>query len=418
MELRPEESHMSVLHVGLGHARTAAEAVQTAMQTTTKPSLAIVFCAYQQNATEVYLTVREYVGERCAIIGGSTCGEFSSLLTSPTTDSVVVMTLQSSYISIGVGVGQQLSVDAAAAGRAAAIQAYTNVKPNPAVTSMMTIAMGSKNTADNARIKPFVSIVLPDGASGAEEAFLRSILSETGKVSQIVGGSTANDFSSGNTYQFANGVYQDAGTMTLVTSALKIGTGMGHPYYPTEHGMVVTKGKGRVVYELNHRPATEAMKELLGVDELTPEIFAANPMGVKSSDVFGQYTIKSIMTANADQSLTFYAEVPTGAYLIRMATDREYAMNSFRQILVDAVRDAGNPKKIGAVIVFNCILRHLLKCRLDFNDLSIFREVLGDNVPLIGFNTFGEQGTTLGGSLGHYNQTATILVIANETITQ
>ena len=409
---------MSVLHVGLGHARTAAEAVQSAMKTTAKPCLAIVFCAYQQNATEVYLTVREYVGERCAIIGGSTCGEFSSLLPEPSADSVVIMTLQSSYLSVGVGIGQGLSNDATAAGREAALQAYSSVKTNPAVTSMMTIAMGSKNTADNARMKPFVSIVLPDGTSGAEEAFLRSILHETGKVSQIVGGSTANDLSTTNTYQFANGVYQDAGVMALITSALKIGTGMGHPYYPTERGMVVTKAQGRVVYELNHRPATEAMKELLGVTELTPDIFAANPMGVKSSDVFGQYTIKSVMTANADQSLTFYAEVPTNAYLIRMATDRDYAVNSFRQVLHDAIRDAGSPKKIGAVIVFNCILRHLLKCRLAFNDLDIFRDVLGDNVPVIGFNTFGEQGTTLGGSLGHYNQTATILVIANETITQ
>ena len=409
---------MSVLYVGLGHAATAAEAMQRALKNTPKPNLAIVFSAFKHDPDHIYRTVREQVGERCAIIGGSTCGEFSSEKINPTGDSVVIMTLQSSFLSVGVGVGQHLSNDAAKAGREAAMQAYASVKPNPTVTSMITIAMGSKNTAENARIKPFVSIVLPDGASAGEEGFLRSILLETGKVSQIVGGSTANDFSTTHTYQFANGVHRDAGVVALISSALKLGTGMGHPYYPTEYGMVVTKGEGRVVHELNNRPATEAMRELLGVEQLTPEIFAANPMGVKSADVFGQYTIKSIMTANADQSLTFYAEVPKGAYLIRMATDREYAIQSFRQVLRDAIRDAGNPKKIGAVVVFNCILRHLLKCRLDFNDLGIFREVLGDDVPLIGFNTFGEQGTTLGGSLGHYNQTATVLVIADETITR
>lgn len=408
----------NILLVGLGHATTATAAAQTAVQTTPKPTVAVVFAAYQQDAQQVYQTVRQAVGERCAIIGGSTCGEFSSLLPNPTSDSIVVMTLQSSFLSVGVGVGQQLSVDPIAAGHEAARQAYAQVKPNPTVMSMMSIAMGSKNTAETARIKPFVSIVLPDGASAGEEAFLRSILRETGKVSQIVGGSTANDFSSSKTYQFANGVYHDAGVMALIASALKIGTAMGHPYYPTEYGMVVTKGAGRVVYELNNRPATEAMQELLGVSELTPDIFAANPMGLKSSDVFGQYTIKSIMTANADRSLTFYAEIPQGAYLVRMATDQTYAIDSFRTTLQEAIRDAGNPQKIGAVIVFNCILRHLLKCRLEVNDLDIFHEVLGKQVPMIGFNTFGEQGTTLGGSLGHYNQTATILVIAGETVTR
>lgn len=409
---------MKVLYVGLGHAYTAAAAVQQAMQSTSKPNLAIVFCASKMNPQEVYATIRQEVGENCAIIGGSTCGEFSSLDQAPQGGSVVVMTLQSSYMSIGVGIGQNMPADAAAAGHEAARSAYANIKTSPTVTSMMTIAMGSKKSSEIAYMKPFVSLVIPDGTSGGEEAFLRSILLQTGKVGQIVGGSTGNDFTSTTSYQFANGVYNHAGVMALITSALKMGTGMGHPYYPTEHGMVVTKGEGRVVYELNHRPATEAMKELLGVTELTPEIFAANPMGVKSADVFGQYTIKSIMTANADQSLTFYAEVPKGAYLIRMETNREFAVASFRKVLKDALVDAGSPKKVGAVIVFNCILRHLLKCRLDINDLDIHHEVFGEKVPMIGFNTFGEQGTTLGGSLGHYNQTATVLVIADETITQ
>ncbi|MEZ5477619.1 MAG: FIST N-terminal domain-containing protein [Thiolinea sp.] len=410
---------MSVLHVGLGHARSPQEAVQQAMQSTAKPELAIVFAASAQDGAAVYQTVREGVGERCAVIGGSTSGEFSSLASAPTDGSVVVMTLQSSYLSVGLGVGTGITADPVAAGREAAIAAYSSLKSNPVVTSMTTIAMTNKHSSEVARIKPFVSLVLPDGSSGGEEAFLRSILIETGKVSQIVGGSAGNDFSGNNhIYQFANGVYQDAGVMALLSSALKIGTGMGHPYYPTEYGMAVTRGEGRTVYELDGKPAAAAMKELLGVAELTPEVFAANPMGVKSADVFGQYTIKSVMNGNEDGSLSFYAEVPKGAYLVRMQTDRDYAIESFREVLRNALRDAGNPKKVGAVVVFNCILRHLLKCRLDINDLAIYREIFGTDVPMIGFNTFGEQGTTLGGSLGHYNQTATVLVIADETITQ
>ncbi len=409
---------MKVLYVGLGHAHTAAIAVQQAMQSTTKPNVALIFSASKLNPNEIYQTVRQAVGPNCAIIGGSTSGEFSSIPNAPQHASVVIMTLQSSYMSIGVGVGTHMPQNPESAGQQAAKNAYSSIVTSPTVTSMMTIAMSNKKSAEVAHLKPFVSLVLPDGMSGGEEAFLRSILTETGKVGQIVGGSTGNDLTSTISYQYANGVYHNAGVMTLITSALKMGTGMGHPYFPTEQGMVVTKGEGRVVYELNHRPAADAMKELLGVQALTPEIFAANPMGVKSADVFGQYTIKSVMLENPDKSLTFYAEVPKGAYLIRMETNRDYAIQSFRKVLKDAVIDAGSPKKIGAVIVFNCILRYLLKCRLDINDLAIHREVFGPDVPMIGFNTFGEQGTTLGGSLGHYNQTATVLVIADETITQ
>ncbi len=407
---------MQVLHTGLGHSLNPAEAAQTAMSSTPRPTLAIVFAASCFNMQDVYQQVRQQVGEQCAIIGGSTCGEFSSL--KATDNGIAIMTLQSSYLSIGIGIGSNMAEDPAAAGRAAGRQAHSHIQANPTVTSMMAVAMCNKKSVEVAKIKPMISLVLPDGMSGGEESFLRSLLKETGRVSQIVGGSTGNDFTRPTTTQFANGVYQNAGVLALLASALKMGTAMGHPYYPTSAGLVVSKASGRTVYELNGQPAVTAMKALLGVDELTDEIFATNPMGVKSSDVFGQYTIKSVMKANPDDSLTFYAEIPENAYLIRMATDRDYAIDSFRKVLSDALQDAGNPKRVGAVIVFNCILRHLLKCRLEFNDLDIFREVLGDDVPMIGFNTFGEQGATLGGSVGHYNQTATVLVIANETITQ
>lgn len=408
---------MSVLKVGLGHSVGPEEAVETAMQSTPKPTLAIVFCASTHNPQAVYSAVKNAVGS-AAIIGGTAIGEFSSIMGAPTESSVVVMTLQSSYLSVGVGVGENLSVDPEAAAQKAVGDAYAAVQANPIVMSMLTIAMGGKSASEAAHIKPFVNIVLPSGTSGGEEAFLRTLLKEVGKVSQVVGGSTANDFSHTTTHQFCDGVYEDSGVMAVLSSALKMGTAMGHPYYPAPEGVLVTKSEGRMVYELNNRNAEEVMKELLGADELDAELFAENPMGIKSSDVFGQYTIKSAMAANEDGSITFYAEVPEGAHLTHMKSDREFAIESFKETLRNAIKDAGSPKKIGAVIIFNCILRHMLKCRLEVDDQDIVREVVGEEVPMIGFNTFGEQGTTLGGSLGHYNQTATVLVIADETITQ
>jgi hypothetical protein len=408
---------MSVLKVGLGHSACPEEAVQAAMKSTPKPTLTVVFCASTHNPNEVYDVVRNAVGD-APIIGGTAIGEFSSIVGSPVDGSVAVMTLQSSYLSVGIGVGEKLSEAPEVAAKKAVRDAYAAVQANPIVMSMLTIAMGGKSATEAAHIKPFVNIVLPSGTSGGEEAFLRTLLNEVGKVSQVVGGSTANDLSNAVTHQFCNGVYEDSGVMAVLSSALKMGTAMGHPYYPSEGGLLVTKSKGRTVYELNNQKAEEAMKTLLKVDELDAELFAENPMGIKSSDVFGQYTIKSAMSANEDGSLTFYAEVPEGAYLTHMKSDREFAIESFKETLENAVKDAGSPKKIGAVIIFSCILRHMLKCRLDIDDQAIIKEVVGESVLMIGFNTFGEQGTTLGGSLGHYNQTATILVIADETITQ
>ncbi len=408
---------MDVLKVGIGHSRNAKEAAETAMRATPSPELAIVFSAYGLDPHTAYADVREIVG-KTPIVGGTTCGEFSSAISGPQTGTIAVMTLQSSYLSVGVGIGENLSTDPKGCAQQAIGSAYQALKSNPTVMSLMLIALGKKKAADASRIKPFVNIILPDGSTGQEEPFMRALIEETGTVAQLVGGSTGNDFSSGTTYQFANGVFQNAAAVTTISSGLKMGTAMGHPYYPGSKGAVVTRSRGRVVYELNHRPAAEEMKAIVGATELTDEIFAKNPFGIKSSDVFSEYTIKSVAKTDADGSLTFFAEIPEGAYLRHMQSDRDYAIASFKKTLQRAITDAGSPKKIGAVVIFNCILRHLLKCSMEVDDLAIIREVLAEDVPVIGFNAFGEQGMTLGGAIGHYNQTATVLVIGNELISQ
>lgn len=408
---------MAVLRVGVGHASTAREAAEAAMRSTPKPDLTIAFSAFGKDPNESYQTIRNIVGNG-AIIGGTSCGELSSALPGPQSDTVAVMTLQSSYLSIGVGVGENLAGDPRACAEQAAAGAHQSLKSNPTVMSLMAIALDGKKAAEASRLKPFVNLIIPDGSTAQEEPFMRALIRETGTVAQLVGGSTANDFSGTTTYQFGNGVYSNAAVLATISSGLKLGTAMGHPYLPGSSGAVVTRSQGRTVYELNERPATEVMKEIVGVDRLDSEVFARNPFGIKSSDVFSEYTIKSVARHDRDGSLTFFAEIPEGAYLRHMQSDRDHAIASFRATLEQAVSDAGHPKKIGAVIVFNCILRHLLKTRMDICDTSIVRETLGADVPLIGFNTFGEQGTTLGGAVGHYNQTATLLVIGDELISQ
>lgn len=408
---------MAVLRVGIGHAKTAREAAETAMQKTPKPDLTIAFSAFGKDPKESYDAIRSVVGNS-AIIGGTSCGEITSALQGPQNDSVAVMTLQSSYLSIGVGVGENLSTDPKAAAEQAAAGAHKALKSNPTVMSLMAIALDGKNASEASRLKPFVNVIIPDGSTAQEEPFMRALIKETGTVAQIVGGSTAHDFNASTTFQFGNGVYQNSAVLATISSGLKLGTAMGHPYFPGTKGAVVTRSQGRTVYELNRRPATEVVKEMLGINELNSEVFAKNPFGIKSSDVFAEYTVKSVAQHGEDGSLTFFAEIPEGAYLRHMQTDRNFAIASFKSTLQKAVNDAGSPKKVGAVVIFNCILRHLLKTRMDVCDTSIIKETLGEDVPVIGFNTFGEQGITLGGAVGHYNQTATVLVIGDELISQ
>ncbi|MFW1677859.1 FIST signal transduction protein [Pontibacter sp. JAM-7] len=406
------------IKVGIGHATSARLAAEQVQSATAKPNLVICFISAELDVAACYADIRDVLGESVPIIGGSSVGEMSSRLQGAQSGSVVIMSWQSSYLSVGTGVGESLAEVPRKAALAALEQAQTRLRTNPTVMSLMTIALESKNASDASRIKPFVNIVLPDGTSEKEEPFLRALLNETGRSSQVIGGSTAALAESGQSYQICDGVYQNSAVVTCISSALKIGTALGQPYLPAGRGLVVTGCEGRVVKSFNGKPAAQVLKQLLGCDELTPEVFAQNPFGVQSADVFAEFTIKSARIANPDQSVSFYSAITTGSFLRQMKTDRNTAISLFRKALERAIIDAGRPKKIAGVIVFNCILRHLLKSRLEIDDAQIIRDVCGEDVPFIGFNTFGEQGATLGGSLGHYNQTAAIMVIGDEVITQ
>lgn len=408
--------HNKILKVGVGQSTDPTEAIETALEDSGQPDLTIIFASSDLDPNEVYTQIKEKVGNS-NIIGGTTAGEFSSMVKKSENSTVAVMTLKSPYLKVGVGVGEGISKDPFECGKKAVHNAYVSLKDNPTASAIISVAFMNKSSSDLLKMKPFVNIIIPDGLAGTEEEFMRGILSAIGYNNYIVGGSSGDDLKFKKTHQFGNGVYNDAGVVATLSSALKIGTGYGHPYYPSDTGAVITKSKGRVVYELNNRPALEVMKELLGVDELTPEVFSQYPIGVKSSDVYGEYIIKSAANVNSDGSITFYSEVPKGSYLTIMHTDKKYIIESFKKTILNAIHSAGDPKEIGAIIIFNCILRHLLTEREGVNDLKIIRELVGD-VPVIGFNTYGEQGSTLGGSIGHYNQTSTVLLLGNEVISK
>jgi hypothetical protein len=408
---------MKPIDVGIGISYTgdAEAAAKEAEEMAGSPAeLGVVFASSHYDPHQIYGGIRSVLKD-ANIIGCTTAGELSNLSGKAVTNSVVVLTIGGKLLKTSVGVGRNLSKNGEKAGIEAAISAYKSLDFNP-----YTMFVGlKKNPLEIVNMKMFTNIVLPDGLSAAEEDFLRGIVKVTGRNSPIIGGSSGDDFKLKQTWQFGNGVHTDSGVLGLISGGIKVGTAIGSSYIPIpEKGAVVTKSKRRVVYQMNNRPAAEVLKELLGVDELGSDIFAKHPLGFMSIDISNEYVIRSIMSENPDGSLNFYSEVPKGVYFNLMQTNKELLEESFRDTLKRAMADAGNPKEVGAVVVFNCIYKHLANIRCNCNDFSVIWEELDKEVPVIGFNTYGEQGSTSGGSIGHHNQTSSILVIGNELVSQ
>lgn len=409
---------MKPISIGIGFSDTgdAERAARDAEEMAGKPSeFAIVFASSNYDPNKTYEGVRSVLKD-ANIMGCTTAGEFCNLSGKAVTDSIAVLSIGGKILKSSIGIGKEISKNGEKAGIEAAKSAYKSLDFNPYTTF---VGMMKKTPLDIVKMKMFTNIVLPDGMSSGEEDFLRGIVKITGRNYPIIGGSSGDDLKLKQTWQFGNGVHTDSGVLGVISGGIKMGTAIGNNYMPiSQKGATVTSSKGRVIYEMDNRPAAEVLRELLEVDELIPDHFAEHPLGFKSVDVSNEYVIRSIMSENSDGSLTFYSEVPKGVYFNLMETNKEILKEKFQETLNKAITDAGSPKEIGAVVVFNCIYKHLANQRCSFNDFDVIWEKLGKDVPVIGFNTYGEQGSTSGGSIGHHNQTSSILVIGNELVSQ
>lgn len=406
------------LSIGIGFSTTgdAEKAAKDAQEIAgAKINFAILFSSSRYDPKKIYEDTSS-VFKDANIIGCTTAGEICNLARNTATDSVAVLGVGGARIRTAVGVGTGLSQRGEEAGVEAATSAYQSLNFDPYT---MFVGMMQKTPLDLVKMKMFLNVIIPDGLSAGEENFLRGLVTVTGRNSPIIGGSAGDDLNLKKTYQFGNGVYSDAGVLGVISGGIKLGTAIGNSYVPVPgKGAAVTKSKGRTVQEFNGRPAGDVMKELLGVDELTFDLNAQKPLGFKSVDVSNEYVIRSISQENPDGSLNFFSEIPQGVYFSVMETNKELLEKRFRETLRKALSDAGNPKEVGAVVVFNCIYKHLANVRCGCNDFTIIRDELGKDVPVIGFNTYGEQGSTSGGAVGHHNQTSSLLIIGNELVSQ
>jgi len=242
----------------------------------------------------------------------------------------------------------------------------------------------------------YVGLVLFDGLSGTEEKINDLIGNRTGV--SFVGGSAGDDLQFKNTYLYANGgVYQNAVVMVLMKpphgfSILKTQSFdvTGKILTPTK----VNEAQRRVI-EFDHKPASVAYAEAIGVtEEELPKYFTKNPLGIvlQESDPF----VRSPHTKDGTDIL-FFCSLKEGVGLsILQARD---IVTETKQAIQQAEQDSGS---IAGIVNFNCILRTLeLKDQKRTDDYG----AIFNNVPTVGFSTYGET------FIGHVNQTATMLLL-------
>lgn len=245
------------------------------------------------------------------------------------------------------------------------------------------------------------AFLLADGMSMREELLVSGIYRTLGVP--MAGGSAADGVRFGKTFIFHEGEFRtDCAVLTLVHSKYPFVAFKAEHFVPSSERMIVTGADPprRLVTEINGEPAAQEYARLigLGVEELTPTVFATHPVVVK---VGGTPYVRSIQQVSENGSLTFYCAIDEGIVLtVARSVD---LVRNLEEAFAKVEATVGPP---ALVLGFDCILRSL---EADTQNLKgRIGEVMAQH-NVVGFATYGEQFSGM-----HVNHTFTALALATD----
>lgn len=359
-----------------------------------KPSILFSFSSIKYDQEEVLKGIHEAAGN-AVVVGGSAAGEITSWET--VFDGVNVLAIASDSMQFVTGIGKGVAADSFQAGAAAAKEVLDNAKGE----------------------KPNLYIMLPDGMTGNGAAIVEGAQSILGTNIPLIGGSVGDDYLFKKTYEYYEGkVLSDTVVGIGVYGDFAYGFGIKHGWEPVGLPLKVTKADGVKLQEINGKPALKVYEDYFGKEavELVKEPLArmayTYPLGVtvEGSD---ELLIRDPVIANEKGEISMAAAIPEGTTIRLMIGDRDKAIAAAKEAAGVALQQL-NGAKPKFILMFNCMARNKLlgvRCHEENNEVS---QVIGKDVPMAGFYTYGEQGPLLGkkGTPAYFhNETMTLLVV-------
>ncbi len=243
-------------------------------------------------------------------------------------------------------------------------------------------------------------LVLMHATPGYEEQLLEGLQARLGPV-PVFGGSAADDTISGEWSVLCNGRVSGNGAVFAgLRSERRITGGFVGGYLPSEHRGVITRAEGRIVHEIDGKPAAHVYNQWTNgsiAHKLTTggRILAETNLLPLARDVAVSGAMPRRLLAHPESvigssgSLEFFSRFRAGDTVLLMTNTPAGLVPRMRRATERAVEGHLSPR--GGLLVYcaGCL------SSTPNDGASIgkqFRDVVGD-VPYVGISTFGEQGS-------------------------
>ena len=370
------------------------EACQKAMASIEKTELIIVFASSEYDQTALVESIAE-AASGALVIGCSDAGEITS--EGSNKGGVAVMALSADNIDFIPGFGGNIADGARMAGKRLA-----------------------EDINKKAEGKISAYLVLSDVLKGNGADIVRGIQDVAGKNAFIIGGAAGDDFQFKETFVYLDGkAYSSSLIGVGLSGDFSMGVGVRHGWTPIGIPKKVTKSNGAVLEELDGKPAISIYEENFGkrAQELREEPLAVMaityPLGMKIEEN-DELLIRDPITVDEFGAITCAAEIPEGTMIQMMIGSKDEAISAAK-VAAKTALDKLDGKTPKLAIMFNCIARSKLFGRHADEEIKVIRSIIGENVPLIGFYTYGELAPFNTDEAKRFscfhNETAVIMVI-------
>jgi hypothetical protein len=330
------------------------------------------------------------------LLGCTTDGEVST--SGLSNDSLVVMALSSDRISFHTAAVEQLSRDSYAAGMRLAEQ-LRHIKFN------------------------YLQI-FSDGLCGNATRIIEGIQKIAGHQVQIAGGTAGDGGLFQRTYQyFGRRVLSDSLVGVAWAGDFHMGTGISCGWTPVGIAKRVTRSVNNIVYELDGQPALHVYEKFLGKHaSRLPAVGVEYPLGLlgPNGDVEqdGYFLCRATMGVDRDKgAIVFAGDVPEGA-LVKITMGSESDIIEAAGLAVQeglAGLKKNNPAICPrAIFLFSCMARKIVLGSKTNKEILEVKRLAGEDVPIIGFYTYGEYAPIGKEKRSHFhNETITLSIVGD-----
>lgn len=245
--------------------------------------------------------------------------------------------------------------------------------------------------ANGSRAELVHVLVISEGIDINGESLVRGLGEKLPRTVSVTGGLSADGEHFRETLVFTN----DGARRNMVAaigfygSRLKIGYGSLGGWDPFGPERQITRSAGNVLYELDGQSALALYKRYLGEHAANlPASGLLFPLSLRTRQVSAPVVRTILSVSEADQSLTFAGDVPTGGYVRLMKANFDRLIDGAVGAGRVSAEALGTP--VDLAVLISCVGRRMVLRQRVEEEVEGVRDIVGAGAAITGFYSYGE----------------------------